>query len=117
MSALKIVVRVVAVATFLFLAAAPAQASGCCQKDCDDAYGVMLANGIPTSEATAWYRGCLNDCAEHGDPSTCPPLNAALDDDPACDIAEEAAEATAASPQSADTTASGPDDRTCSSRS
>jgi hypothetical protein len=76
MSTWKIVVRIAAFAGLVLVAGVPAEASGCCEKDCDDAYGTMLASGVPTRDATEWYRGCIKACQEHGDPTTCPIQNA-----------------------------------------
>lgn len=104
MSTLKIVVRVAAFAGLLFLWSGDAKASGCCTKDCDDAYGTMLASGVNTKDATEWYRGCLSDCAAHGDPSTCPKdlMMAAqneIPEEPAADVCDDTA--LPASPQPA----------------
>ncbi len=81
MSRWKIVARIAAVAAFLVLASVPAQASGCCEKDCDDAYGTMLNSGVNARDAAEWYRGCITACKEHGDPTTCPLMQAASADD------------------------------------
>ena len=72
MSTWKIAVRIAAFAGLLLLSSVRAEASGCCDKDCTDAYGTMLASGVPAGDAAEWYRGCLQACKEHGDPSTCP---------------------------------------------
>lgn len=76
MSTWKIVARIAAVAGLLLLAGVQAEASGCCDKDCTDAYGTMLASGVPAGDAAQWYRECLQACKEHGDPTTCPIGNA-----------------------------------------
>lgn len=131
MSSLKIVIRIAAFAGLLLLPVVQAQASGCCAQDCSDAYGVMLANGIPTKDATAWYRDCLSACEAHGDPTTCPKdLNMAagvdLDAIPAGEDCGDVVPGEApslqritgfpASPQSTRTNAFGLRDRTYSSR-
>ncbi|HYI12788.1 MAG TPA: hypothetical protein VEK57_27310 [Thermoanaerobaculia bacterium] len=76
MNTLKIVVRIAAFAGLLLLAGVQAEASGCCDQDCTDAYGTMLNSGVPAGDAAAWYRDCLKACKEHGDPTTCPAANA-----------------------------------------
>jgi hypothetical protein len=79
MSTWKIVVRIAAFVGLLLLAGVRAEASGCCGQDCTDAYGTMLNSGVPAGDAAKWYRECLTACEEHGDPTTCPPLNAMVD--------------------------------------
>lgn len=76
MSTWKIVVRMAAVAGLLVLVRVQAEASGCCKKDCADAYGTMLMSGVPAGDAAEWYQGCVKACDEHGDPTTCPIQNA-----------------------------------------
>lgn len=72
MTTWKIVMRIAAFAGLLVLAGVQAEASGCCAQDCTDAYGTMLNSGVPAGQAAEWYRGCLQACEEHGDPTTCP---------------------------------------------
>lgn len=68
--------KIAAFAVLVLLAAVQAEASGCCEKDCDDAYGTMLNSGVNARDAAEWYRGCLTACKEHGDPTTCPLMQA-----------------------------------------
>jgi hypothetical protein len=66
----KLLVALAVLVGGLWWLPATAEASGCCIQDCNDAYGVMVANGVPGS--AAWLRECHGNCEAHGDPSTCP---------------------------------------------
>ena len=72
MKTLRVVVMLALVAGVLVWSRNDVSASGCCEKDCDDAYKTMLQSGVNKQEADAWLKGCKQDCLEHGDPTTCP---------------------------------------------
>jgi hypothetical protein len=70
----KFMVTLAGLAGVLGWSISTVEASGCCRSDCFDAYGTMVANGVPASQTDPWLTECYTNCDEHGtpDPSYCP---------------------------------------------